>query len=130
MCLTPKQYDEAQIWEHTVWKHKMKVKYVVELTDYYDEHKDALGQSDGNYLETMEAFKYSYDLSSKIVAFSKRHHYKELKLLSWFSFTDYCDMNDEVERCLEEIEDTWDTMKKMNDEIVGYKAMGHEIKFI
>ena len=129
MCLTPKQYNEEQIWEHTVWKHKMKVKFVVELTDYYDEHKDALGQSDGKYLETMGAFKDSYDLSSKIVAFSKKHHYKELKLLRWFSFVDYCDMNDEVERCLEEIEDTWDTMKKMSDEIEGFKEMGFKINY-
>tara|TARA_R110001606_G_scaffold127149_1_gene261188 strand:- start:78 stop:404 length:327 start_codon:yes stop_codon:yes gene_type:complete len=107
----------------------MKVKFVVELTDYYDEHKDALGQSDGKYLETMGAFKDSYDLSSKIVAFSKKHHYKELKLLRWFSFVDYCDMNDEVERCLEEIEDTWDTMKKMSEEIKGFKAMGFKINY-
>tara|TARA_R110002153_G_scaffold48987_3_gene138239 strand:- start:1430 stop:1822 length:393 start_codon:yes stop_codon:yes gene_type:complete len=129
MCLTPKQYTEKQLWEHIVWKHQIKQKCVVEMTDYYDEYKDTLGQSDGDYLECMGAFKDSYDLSTKVIAFSKKHSYEKLKSWSHFTPTEYMSMNDEVEERLEEIEDAWDSMKKMKKEIVGFKGMGFKINY-
>lgn len=130
MCLTAKQYTREFQWEHIIYKTRISLKYITQITDYYDEHKDELGQTDGEYLEEMNKFKRSWEQMNSLSESSKKWTFKQLDKKGLLSSYDLKKLDEDLEEQLEEEKEHYVYMKKTIKEARHFKSMGYEIQYV